>query len=64
MTTAVCFQYGDLKFGFFCLCEPCDAHPKTERELIISLAIGDYYFNGETFGQIGAAIRQRGSRRI
>lgn len=60
MTTAVCFHCGDLKFGSFCPCRACKNRPKTDDELIISLAMSDHYFEVETLNQMGDAIRQTG----
>ncbi|QDV49951.1 hypothetical protein [Gimesia fumaroli] len=60
MTKAVCFQCGHLKFGSFLACDECQAKPKTDDELIVSLAMSDHYFDQETMESMGEYIREHG----
>ncbi len=60
MTTAVCFKCGSLKFGSFCPCPECHERPRTEDDLIISLAMSDHYFDLSTLEQMGEAVRTHG----
>lgn len=60
MTTAVCIHCGELKFGSFVPCQSCSGRPRTDHELIISLAMSDHYLNVDTLKQIGASIREKG----
>lgn len=60
MTQAVCFKCGAIKFGAFCPCPECDVTPKTEDDLVISLAMTDHYFDMDTLKQIGESVRERG----
>jgi hypothetical protein len=60
MTTAVCIHCGELKFGSFVPCHACNGRPKTDHELIISLAMSDHYLDLETLQQIGSSIKERG----
>ena len=60
MTIAVCFKCGNLKFGSFCPCDECAERPRTEHELIISLAMSDHHFDRDTLEKIGQSIRDRG----
>lgn len=60
MTTAVCFQCGHLKFGSFLPCDQCQARPRTEDEMIVSLAMSDHYFDQPTLEQMGQYIQEHG----
>ncbi|WP_339733405.1 hypothetical protein [uncultured Gimesia sp.] len=60
MTTAVCFQCGHLKFGSFLACEECQAKPRTDDELMLSLAMSDHYFDQETMESMGQYIKEQG----
>lgn len=60
MTTAVCFQCGHLKFGSFLACEECQAKPRTDDELIVSLAMSDHYFDQATLDSMGEYIKEHG----
>ena len=53
MTLAVCFKCGHLKFGSFCPCDECAERPRTEHELIISMAMSDHFLDRSTLEQIG-----------
>jgi hypothetical protein len=57
MTMAVCFKCGAIKFGAFCPCPECQALPKSEDDLALSLAMTDHYFDMPTLEQMGAAVR-------
>lgn len=57
MTMAVCFKCGVIKFGAFVPCPQCSATPKTEDDLVLSLAMTDHYFDMPTLEQMGAAVR-------
>ena len=56
MTQAVCFKCGDIKWGAFNHCENCGAMPKSDDELMLSLAFTDYYFDLAKLRQIGRDI--------
>ena len=56
MTEAVCFNCGDLKRGAFSNCENCGAHPQSDDDLMLSLAITDHYFDHAGLEQIGRDI--------
>ncbi|QDT41818.1 hypothetical protein Pan241w_18860 [Gimesia alba] len=60
MTTAVCFQCGHLKFGSFLACDECQAKPRTDDELIVSLAMSDHYFEKATLESMGQYIKEHG----
>jgi hypothetical protein len=57
MTTAVCFNCGEIKFGAFTPCEKCEATPVNEDDLAISLAMTDHYFDMPTLEQMASDIR-------
>jgi hypothetical protein len=57
MTQAVCFYCGAIKFGAFVACEQCNRIPKTDDELVLSLAMTDHYFERKTLEQMGANIK-------
>ncbi|QDT27810.1 hypothetical protein [Gimesia panareensis] len=61
MTTAVCFQCGHLKFGSFMPCDQCQARPRTDDEMIASLAMSDHYFDQPTLEQMGQYIQEHGA---
>src|ERR1700676_4348489 len=56
MTQAVCFNCGDIKWGAFSNCENCGARPKTDDELMLSLAFTDHYFDLAKLQKIGRDI--------
>ncbi len=56
MTQAVCFKCGDIKWGAFNPCEKCGARPKSDDELMLSLAFTDHYFDLAKLQQIGRDI--------
>lgn len=60
MTTAVCFQCGHLKFGSFMPCDQCQARPRTDDEMIVSLAMSDHYFDQPTLEQMSQYIQEHG----
>ncbi|QDT98500.1 hypothetical protein [Gimesia aquarii] len=60
MTTAVCFQCGHLKFGSFVPCDQCQARPRTDDEMIISLAMTDHYFDQATLESMRNYILEHG----
>ena len=57
MTQAVCFNCGDMKWGAFNHCENCGAMPRSDDELMLSLACTDHYFDLETLRRIGGDIK-------
>ena len=57
MTTAVCFNCGEIKFGAFTPCEKCKIIPKNEDDLVLSLAMTDHYFDISTLEQVAETIR-------
>jgi len=57
MTHAVCFKCGETKWGAFNDCEQCHAIPKTDDELMLSLAFTDHYFERDKLQQIGREIK-------
>jgi hypothetical protein len=57
MTQAVCFNCGAIKWGAFNDCDHCNAHPSTDDELMISLALTDHYFDLAALKQTGQAIK-------
>ena len=58
MTWALCFKCGDIKHGAFSRCERCDTLPRSDDELMRSLAFSDHYFSAATLGQIGQSIKE------
>jgi hypothetical protein len=62
MTQAVCFRCGVIKFGAFCPCQECQTTPKTEDDLVISMAMTDHYFDMDTLKRFGESVRERGER--
>ena len=56
MTQAVCFKCGDIKWCAFNPCEKCGARPKSDDELMLSLAFTDHYFDLAKLQQIGRDI--------
>lgn len=56
MTLAVCFKCGQMKWGAFNHCGQCQARPRTDDELALSLAFTDHYFDRDTLQQIGSGI--------
>jgi hypothetical protein len=57
MTTAVCFNCGEIKFGAFTSCDQCMVTPVYEDDLAISLAMTDHYFDIPTLEQMASDIR-------
>ena len=53
MTQAVCFKFGEMKHGSFTDCPHCMGRPVTDDELVLSLAMTDYYLNLATMKQMG-----------
>src|SRR5215831_4148 len=58
MTHAVCFKCGEMKFGAWVPCSACGARPASDREINLSMAMTDHYFDLETLEQMGAKIKQ------
>lgn len=56
MTTAVCFKCGKMKSGPFLPCESCQALPRDEEEIAISLALTDQYLELATLMRVGVSI--------
>jgi hypothetical protein len=57
MTQAVCFKCGEIKWGAFDCCAQCQSKPKTDDELMYSLAFTDHYFQEDALRQIGRSIK-------
>ena len=57
MTQAVCFKCGELKLGSFCRCNICQSVPRTDEELVLSLAMSDHYFDLEVLEQMSDVIK-------
>ena len=58
MTTAVCFKCGEQKFGAFTPCGICKQIPRTDDELVLSIAMTDHYFSVENLMQMGQRIKE------
>ena len=56
MTQAVCFKCGDIKWGAFSNCENCGARPKSDDDLMLSLAFTDHYFELAKLQQFGRDV--------
>jgi hypothetical protein len=61
MTEAICIGCGELKFGAFNICKSCGGIPRSDDELMLSLALTDHHLDSETLRQIGCEIK-RGKR--
>ena len=57
MTTATCFNCGEIKFGAFVICPHCNKLPFSDDELILSLAMTDHYFQNDVLIQMGKSIK-------
>jgi hypothetical protein len=58
MTTATCFNCGEIKFGAFVPCKHCGELPKEDEDWILSLAMTDHYFDLNTLKQMGEAVKR------
>ena len=47
MTAAICFACGGFKVGAWAVCPACGAKPKTDDDLVFSLALTDHYLPPE-----------------
>ncbi|WP_396604874.1 hypothetical protein ACFLEY_22410 [Bradyrhizobium sp. YCK136] len=56
MTEAVCFKCGDHKLGAFSNCKNCGARPRSDDDLMLSLALTDHYFDHARLEQMGRDI--------
>ncbi|MFB9262840.1 hypothetical protein ACFFWD_06580 [Bradyrhizobium erythrophlei] len=56
MTQAVCFNCGAIKWGAFSNCENCGSRPKSDDELMVSLALTDHYFDLAKLHQMGRDV--------
>ena len=61
MTKAVCIKCGALKPGALGRCPQCGHIPRTEDDLINSLALSDRHHDIDTLSQIGMRIAQDGT---
>ena len=61
MTQAVCFSCGDLKVGAFTVCSSCGIKPKTDEDMVLSLAMTDHYFDISTLKRMSEMVK-RGER--
>jgi TPR repeat protein len=57
MTQAVCFKCGEVKWGAFNRCGECQTIPRTDDELMLSLAFTDHHFEQDKLQQIGSEIK-------
>jgi TPR repeat protein len=64
MTEAACFKCGEIKWGAFNPCKQCQALPRTDDELMSSLAFTDHYFERDKLQQIGREIEAGGTPRL
>jgi hypothetical protein len=46
-----------MKFGAFVACKQCGKTPRTDDDLIMSLAMTEHYFKIDTMQQMGQAIK-------
>lgn len=60
MTTAVCFKCGHMKSGSFVPCNQCHTIPRSDDEMIISLAMTDHYFEQATLESMREYILEHG----
>jgi len=58
MTAAVCFRCGKIKFGAFVPCPKCGAEPRSEDDLVLSLAMTDHYFGPEDLEAMGRRVAE------
>ena len=58
MTSAICCNCGEFKFGAFCECEECGHIPKTDDDLVLSLVMTDHYFDTDALESMGLAVRE------
>lgn len=56
MTTAVCFRCGTMKHGALVACANCGAAPRTEDELVLSVAMTDHYQSAENLARLASDI--------
>ena len=57
MTQAICFKCGSLKIGAFGQCKQCGELPKSDEDLIMSIALTDHYLDLNTLLEIGKSIK-------
>src|SRR6516225_5328548 len=57
MTHAVCFKCGEIKWGAFNGCRQCQAMPRADDELMLSLAFTDHHFEPDKLQQISQSIK-------
>jgi len=57
MTKALCWHCGEFKFGAFNPCLACDAIPRNEDEIMISLLLTDHYHSEDELELLQARIR-------
>jgi hypothetical protein len=58
MTVAVCFKCGEIKFGAFSPCQSCGAEPKSDDDLVLSLAMTDHYHERPALQELGQKIKK------
>ena len=56
MTTAVCYKCGAMKIGAWTPCEKCGSTPKTEEDLVLSMALSDHHLDTVTLNRLGQNI--------
>jgi hypothetical protein len=60
VTIAVCFKCGNFKKGAFNPCGKCNALPKCERELALSIVMTDHYFSQLKLEHLSECVRHGG----
>jgi len=64
MTIAVCFRCGTIKHGAFAPCPDCAAHPQTEDEMALSVALTDHFFDMVALEFFSGALRDGRTLRL
>jgi hypothetical protein len=64
MTMAVCFKCGEIKSSAFVRCPACSALPEKEKDIVLSYAMSDHFYDVPTLKQMGAAIRDGNPPRV
>ena len=57
MTTALCLNCGELKFGAFLPCSKCGHEPVDPEDRAKHLLVSDHYISPEDLEEIGSRIR-------